>query len=247
MSLIYSQELVDSPLVLNEQECERLGSVKLIPSAAPFSKNTGQISIAMMTSKHSKEQQLTLFAAVTHASPFQKQESNRLFLTKDTSGRKCLELYKASGRSGLLPKMFMDILNLASVRYAHSWRMLDTKSGRLLFQLAPLAHHTEGTEFGFWPTPCAAAEAPNMGSNKRNGPRSLIQVAREMWPIPPVGGNYNRKGASKTSGDGLATAVGGKLNPEWVEWLMGYPTGWTDLKPSEMPLSRKSHKSSVKP
>jgi hypothetical protein len=24
---------------------------------------------------------------------------------------------------------------------------------------------------------------------------------------------------------------GGKLNPTWVEWLMGWPLGWTDLKP----------------
>ena len=22
----------------------------------------------------------------------------------------------------------------------------------------------------------------------------------------------------------------GQLNPTWVEWLMGYPIGWTDLK-----------------
>jgi hypothetical protein len=27
----------------------------------------------------------------------------------------------------------------------------------------------------------------------------------------------------------------GQLNPTWVEWLMGYPTGWTDLKDSETP------------
>lgn len=27
----------------------------------------------------------------------------------------------------------------------------------------------------------------------------------------------------------------GKLNPNWVEWLMGYPTGHTDLKDSETP------------
>ena len=82
------------------------------------------------------------------------------------------------------------------------------------------------------------------------------------WPTPTVCGNYNRKGASATSGDGLATAVkfvtplardwrsgkssqathdknsrplskqiGGSLNPTWVEWLMGWPLGWTDLKP----------------
>jgi len=25
--------------------------------------------------------------------------------------------------------------------------------------------------------------------------------------------------------------IGGTLNPTWVEWLMGWPLGWTDLKP----------------
>jgi DNA (cytosine-5)-methyltransferase 1 len=29
-------------------------------------------------------------------------------------------------------------------------------------------------------------------------------------------------------------AIGGHLNPMWVEWLMGWPLGWTDLKPLEM-------------
>ncbi len=84
-----------------------------------------------------------------------------------------------------------------------------------------------------------------------------------LWPTPTVCGNYNRKGASPASGDGLATAVlkcatptardwrsgkasqatmernsrplseqiGGSLNPTWVEWLMAWPLGWTDLKP----------------
>jgi hypothetical protein len=28
--------------------------------------------------------------------------------------------------------------------------------------------------------------------------------------------------------------AGGTLNPNWVEWLMGWPIGWTDLKPLEM-------------
>ena len=27
----------------------------------------------------------------------------------------------------------------------------------------------------------------------------------------------------------LQTYVGGQLNPTWVEWLMGFPIGWTDL------------------
>ena len=38
-------------------------------------------------------------------------------------------------------------------------------------------------------------------------------------------------------GNAVMMANGGKtigsLNPEWVEWLMGVPVGWTDLKRSE--------------
>ena len=31
----------------------------------------------------------------------------------------------------------------------------------------------------------------------------------------------------------LRTDVAGQLNPTWVEWLMGFPIGWTDLNASE--------------
>jgi len=32
----------------------------------------------------------------------------------------------------------------------------------------------------------------------------------------------------------LNDQIGGQLNPPWVEWLMGWPIGWTDLKPLGM-------------
>jgi hypothetical protein len=35
----------------------------------------------------------------------------------------------------------------------------------------------------------------------------------------------------------MGAGNGGKLNPDWVEWLMGWPLGWTDLKPLEMDKS----------
>jgi hypothetical protein len=38
----------------------------------------------------------------------------------------------------------------------------------------------------------------------------------------------------------------GKLNPTWVEWLMGFPLGWTALDVWEMPSSRRSRKGSAK-
>jgi hypothetical protein len=42
--------------------------------------------------------------------------------------------------------------------------------------------------------------------------------------------------------------IGGRLNPTWVEWLMGWPLGWTDLKPLEMDKSlfvRQQHGESL--
>lgn len=74
-----------------------------------------------------------------------------------------------------------------------------------------------------------------------------------ILPTLTVCGNYNRKGASLTSGDGLATAVGGRLNPTWCEWYIGFPLGWTVVEcpsvsaPSATPSSRrKSSGSRVK-
>jgi DNA (cytosine-5)-methyltransferase 1 len=102
--------------------------------------------------------------------------------------------------------------------------------------------------------------------------RAADKKKQQYWPTTTVCGNYNRKGLSDRSGDGLATAVsrcatptardwksgkasdatmernsrplseqiGGSLNPTWVEWLMGWPLGWTDLKPLATDRSRSA-------
>lgn len=83
-----------------------------------------------------------------------------------------------------------------------------------------------------WPTPTASLGTKGGRVTPRKGREggTLIEAvsARTAWPTPTVRGNNNRAGASERSGDGLGTAVGGPLNPTWVEWLMGWPIGWTD-------------------
>lgn len=53
------------------------------------------------------------------------------------------------------------------------------------------------------------------------------------WPTPTAHnakeGNYPAERNRKTPS--LASLVGGKLNPTWVEWLMGWPQDWTSLEP----------------
>jgi hypothetical protein len=71
-------------------------------------------------------------------------------------------------------------------------------------------------------------------------------VAARMWPTPaardyrfPNAKPYSERGGG-TKGVQLPEAAGGPLNPRWVEWLMGFPLGWTDCGPSATPSSRKS-------
>jgi len=61
-----------------------------------------------------------------------------------------------------------------------------------------------------------------------------LGMAVKMWPTPTAalatGGQVSRGG--KRKGELLlAGMAGGKLNPTWVEWLMGWPLEWTDCDP----------------
>jgi hypothetical protein len=52
---------------------------------------------------------------------------------------------------------------------------------------------------------------------------------RGLLPTPTVKGNHAKAHLSAKAGDGLATAIGGRLNPRFVEWMMGFPVGWTEI------------------
>jgi DNA (cytosine-5)-methyltransferase 1 len=67
-------------------------------------------------------------------------------------------------------------------------------------------------------------------------------VARTMWPTPNASDNRDRghKGmpaikrrmekGKQLNLSMVVSETSGSLNPQWVEWLMGYPEGWTDLE-----------------
>ena len=111
------------------------------------------------------------------------------------------------------------------------------------------------------PTPTASDHIQRKNTTGALNPDTNKAVSLDrfvqFWPTPTVNGNHNRAGLSAKSGDGLATAVRtwptptgnrrsglqshgvnaitGALNPTWVEWLMGFPCGWTDLEALETP------------
>jgi hypothetical protein len=104
-----------------------------------------------------------------------------------------------------------------------------------------------------WPTPrsCSAMAATitqESAWNKKRNPNLETIVGQRLWPTP-VTRDYKDSGSQealirardKRDSPGLGLLVGaeggGNLNPMWVEWLMGWPLGWTDLKQLEMDKS----------
>ena len=95
-----------------------------------------------------------------------------------------------------------------------------------------------------FPTPrsCSAMAAkitPESAWNEKRKANLETVVGRRFFPTPTAHnskeGAYPSEFSRKTPS--LATHAGGKLNPMWVEWLMGWMLGWTDLKPLEMDKS----------
>jgi hypothetical protein len=95
----------------------------------------------------------------------------------------------------------------------------------------------------FWPTPTKSDyKGPNMSGGKSASCHGLATtVARTMWPTPQASDNRDRGNLSNPSVQrrlaiGKQVSLGqsvslksGSLNPTWVEWLQGFPLGWTDL------------------
>jgi len=188
------------------------------------------------------------------------------------SGRKCCALSKKQDPLGCLERTLLESSTWNSTRCYLTWKASATPQGRLLFQLAPWTRHTDECEPGLWATPQERDYRTGEGhrwENEQERSRNLNdQVANTMgykmwatassrdWKDNPGEWMFNATnpdGSERNRTDQLARQVyvaentqSGSLNPTWVEWLMGYPIGWTDLKDSEMPSSRKSHTKSLK-
>jgi len=99
-----------------------------------------------------------------------------------------------------------------------------------------------------WPTPTASmiTTADIEQAKYHSSKRPSYQDAKMPYPTPNTidakGGT--RRAQGKKNQTQLCHIVGGQLNPTWVEWLMGWPLGWTDLEllaTGKSPLPRQQH------
>ncbi len=131
----------------------------------------------------------------------------------------------------------------------------------LLWELPTLERRTKGTEYGLWRTPDTGAGGTSGllkegKTHRENGQPIQIRLVDQvnnphLWPTP-CSTDYKGSGKTGQLRDRLDYAVErgatksktygeqqitGQLNPPFPEWLMGWPQGWTDLKPLEMDKS----------
>lgn len=62
----------------------------------------------------------------------------------------------------------------------------------------------------------------------------LPTVTRRDFRSDSCSPEFKQKADSHSRGKTLPWVLGGLLSPEFAEWMMGWPIGWTELKPLEM-------------
>lgn len=100
-----------------------------------------------------------------------------------------------------------------------------------------LAHRIDETESGLSPNGQTFFHTPTTtgldgGSNSRKALKKRMQNL--PTPMAHMAKEMNSPSEANRNTPTLAYLVGGKVNPEWIEWLMGWIIGQTDLKPLGM-------------
>ncbi len=124
------------------------------------------------------------------------------------------------------------------------WGMVTSDGG--LWELTTPEHLTGGNGSLSWLSPRSSdhkgASSPDTVSDTldrmgqpTNLPENVVAVENKMWPTPR---EFCYKDADEDRGKSnlgevVGQGPGGSLNPDWVEWLMGLPIGWTDIECDE--------------
>lgn len=127
--------------------------------------------------------------------------------------------------------------------FSETWPRSGMMRSGIAYPLQPLAPVTKETESGSLPTP-TAGEANDYNVNWKSmarvdkGGRIMRRIASGMLPTPCAADHRDRGGPSNPAiqrrmniGKSIELSMywDGPLNPPFVEQMMGFPVGWTDL------------------
>jgi hypothetical protein len=230
MSWLYSQVLVEEYLGANFLDGERSAPLNGKPTQQAYcapDKMTdfSRLSRFGMTFKPLTEnlgqELLTLYLEDFHAKTSVPQEKAQELMEND---QECGEKWHASfvkydPDSSLWRTHQCSLLGDLD-EFSETWPQWGLMRDGECWEQKTLEQAIRGTEFGLsakFPTPDTTmanrGTSPNWKPKRPSGAQaqySLNQALRDL------------------------TGLTGKPNPIFVEWLMGWPQGWTDLKPLEM-------------
>ena len=180
--------------------------------------------------------QSTLFAEDSPARIFRPQEKcEGLTATDPDSGKNTPALLASWSHDTRLWKTSQLSLFGGLSEFSGTWPRSGILRNGIAFQLDPLVRLTDETGSGYWPTP--------MAHEGGTGPVSLTGAISGKFHM-----TLDRAvELDRLHDDSNPVAMtfetyrndGGKLNPNWIEWLMGYPTGWTEIEDWGTPLFRR--------
>lgn len=58
--------------------------------------------------------------------------------------------------------------------------------------------------------------------------KEMLRIIRQIKPAWIVGENFTPNLAAR-----IGESIGMKLQPAFVEWMMGFPEGWTEIEPND--------------
>lgn len=170
------------------------------------------------------------------------------------SGRKWLGLLARFDRDTSTWRTPQSSLLEGLDEYSETWPRWGSMRNGESWERQTLGPITSAIESGLWPTPnCAgyrsdgellllSRKLTDRGEYLAMSSRACNSKRERFWPTPCASAAkgsspaaLTRKSGKDRSNDRIDHAVmasdGGQLNPEWLEWLMGWPIGWTELKP----------------
>lgn len=164
--------------------------------------------------------------------------------TKDGCGPSSVESLMSSDPSGLSSRMSGDSLREDSKRSWKNWKPSTTKPRPTSYPLVRLGRHTHGNACSLLPT--LSHKAPgwrNLQIVDKHG--NFPEHQHQRWYDAETE-RWVQKGVHHVLSFlvGVPFADGMRLSPSFAEWMMGFPEGWTELEPLEMPSSRRSRNTS---
>ncbi len=201
-----------------------------------FSKDTGPTSPATAMSGIADvriSHPSTSSAVVSHASPIASPECGKAPMTAGISGENSPDLFASLSPDGCWLKTYRGSfqLNLDGTldAFSETWPRSGTMLNGNAYRRQPWALPTDGSGSGssrpreWYPTPIVS-DAKGASTERFKGSPKCRGNLREVLRNGPTDGLYP--------------------HPRFVEWLMGFPTGFTDLPAWGMRSFRSSSKSS---